>query len=98
MKDPINRITLRYENTGGTRISVEVYISDAGDLVVDGCDYGEAPKKIWKDSDYEYVTTIKKEFKDTILLLLIQDNFKDSYDFREWLKRHDIPNDFWSWA
>lgn len=98
MISPITKIVLKDEHVSGTHISVDAHISDTGDLVIDGCDYGEAPKRIWGDSDYEYITTVKKEYKDTVLLLLIKNKFADSVDFRIWLKENGIPNEFFNWA
>ena len=97
MISPITTITLRDDYINDTHISVYVKISDNGDLVIDGGDCGKAPLEFWGDSDYEYITTIKKEYKDTVLLLLVKDKFKDSDDFREWLKAKDIPNEYFTW-
>lgn len=97
MISPITKIILKDENISGTHISVFVNISDKGDLIIDGCDFGEAPKKFWGDSDYEYITTIKKGYKDTVLLLLIKDKFNDSSDFRAWLEVNHIPNEYFTW-
>lgn len=98
MIDPVKKVTLKDDFINDTHISVDVYVNESGDLVIDGYDRGKAAEQIWNDSDYEYITTIKSKFKDTVLLLLIKEKFKDSSDFREWLETNGIPNDYFTWA
>lgn len=98
MITPIKNITLRDDHVNDTHIRVDVYISDNGDLVIDGCDTGKAPEQFWGDTDYEYITTIKSEFRDTVLLLLIKEKFRDSSDFQQWLETNAIPSDFFTWV
>lgn len=94
---PIKTIELKDQATNGTHINVNVHISDEGDLVTDGCDSGKAPEKVFGDWDIEYFTTVKKEYKDTVLLLLIKEKFQDDFAFRSWLNVNGIPNTFINW-
>jgi hypothetical protein len=41
--------------------------------------------------DYEYDITIDKEWKDTLLLLLIQEQFKTASEFKKWIDQKNIP-------
>lgn len=73
-------------------------IDDDGDLVLEGYDIGETPKKYWGDSDYEYWLTVNKDYKDTILLWLIKERFEDDSHFKDWLDEKGIPRNFDSWV
>jgi hypothetical protein len=73
-------------------------IDDDGDLVLEGYDVGETPKKYWGDSDYEYWLTVNKDYKDTILLWLIKERFEDDSHFKDWLDEKGIPSKFDSWV
>lgn len=55
MKKPkIREITLREQRTEkDVSILVAKIDKNNGDLVLEGYDFGEAPKKFWGDSDYE---------------------------------------------
>jgi hypothetical protein len=97
MSKKIKKIKLKDENIGNTHVSVNVYISDNEDLVIDAYDFGEAPKKVFGDSSYEFISTIKKGYKDTILLLLIKEKFEDNLDIRKWLEKKNIPIEHFTW-
>lgn len=98
MITPIKDIVLKDKEINGTHISVIVRATDNGNLIIDGYDTGRLPELYWGDWDYEYITTVRKDFKDTVLLLLIKDRFKDCCDFRSWLEVNHIPNEFFTWA
>lgn len=68
-----------------------------GSIRLDGYDLGETPLKFWGDDDYEYWLTVDKEWKDTILLSLIKEQFNNLGKFRKWLDKKDIPNQFDNW-
>lgn len=42
--------------------------------------------------------TIKTEIKDSVLLLLLQDKFKDFSPTKEWLEEKGIPFTNWKWG
>lgn len=82
----------------GGKSYLDAVIRENGDLVLEGCDNGEMVREIWGDFDYEYWITVKADYKDTILLHLIQEKFDSESKFKEWLKEKNIPWDFTSYA
>ena len=96
MSEPITRLVLIDRELRGTHVSVDLRINYNGDLIIDGYDTGSAPLAFWKSPGYEYITTVPAAYKDTILLLLLKDRFKDDSGIKKWLKAHDIPNSFWN--
>jgi hypothetical protein len=84
-----NEIRL-FEERGETSRFIYAKIEDNGNLVVSGQDVGEAPKKFFDDSDYEFWVTVKGEDKDRLVLALIQrvfgGKFKAADEFREFPK------------
>lgn len=90
----ISKIVLN-GNSDSNNASREVMeIEEGGNLVLEGYGSGEVSKRVWGDDDYEYWLTIEKEWKDTILLLLAQEQFKGFGDFRDWLDKKGVPNEF----
>jgi hypothetical protein len=84
----IKEIKLRDEmvekENGKTYYTDSVYIRDDGLLHVNSFDYGPEVERLWGD-DYEYDIYVEKEWKDSILLLLLQEKFKSTSDFKKWL-------------
>ncbi len=87
----IRKITLIKERTETDSRTVVAMIKKNGDLMLEGYDIGEAPKQFWGDSDYEYWRTVKKKYKDTILLWLIKERFDTDSAFSDWLSEKGIP-------
>ena len=73
-------------------------IDENGNLVFEGGDIGETPEKYWGRDEYEYWRTVDKEYKDSILLLLIKDKFTSDSEFSEWLEKAGIPSKFQNWV
>jgi hypothetical protein len=90
----INRITLIESKTERVSVRLIARIDETGDLILDGYDSGEMVEEVWGSDDYEYSLTVKAEYKDTILLNLIKENFKHDSEFRTWLDSKGIPSDF----
>lgn len=95
--DKIRKIVLIDEKDDKNIIHLEVKIDDDGKLVFEGHDLGEIPEKYWGDSDYEYWLIIDEDYKDTILLWLIKERFRNDSEFKEWLNEKGIPSQFYSW-
>lgn len=95
--EKINKVVLYTEETKTDTHDEWVSISENGDVRLDVNDCGETPLKYWGDSDYEYWRIVDKEWKDTVLLLLIKDQFKNFSGFAKWLEEKKIPNTFGSW-
>ncbi len=94
MKDSrIKSITLRLDRTERDFSTLEAMIDDDGDLLLEGYDLGEAPRKFWGDDDYEYWWIIKKKHKNKILRLLAKEQFDTDSDFRNWLEEKCIPGE-----
>ena len=87
-----------FEERGPTSRFVYAEITDAGDLLISGQDVGDAPEKMYGDSDYEWWVYVKAKDKDWVLLALIEAVFGGRFhaadEFREWLKATGIPYEF----
>ncbi len=94
----IERIVL--QDTRQEKLSIELvaHINEQGDLILEGWDRGEWVKEKLDDWDYEYWLKIPREWKDTILLYLIQERFQNDSNFREWLQEKNIPHEFSSYT
>ncbi len=92
----INKISLVDFKSDRISTDISAIIGDNGDLILSGCDSGELVKERFDDFDYEYWLTVKAEYKDTILLHLIKENFADDSEFKKWLEEKQIPSEFWS--
>ena len=67
-----------------------------GELVWEHYDAGPSSKAVYDDYDHESLLWIAREYKDTVLLHLIADCFKDRDTFSEWLRSKDIPAQAWA--
>ena len=94
----IKQIKLRDIEFHGGKSYLDAMINDDGDLVLEGCDNGESVRQFWGDFDYEYWVTVNRDYKDTVLLHLIQEKFESETKFQEWLKEKDIPCEFSSYV
>lgn len=94
---PTNKVRLRENKTKEITNWLDALIDEKGNLVLEGYDLGEAAEMFWGDSDYEFWLTVEKEFKDSILLLLIKEKFTSDTKFKKWLEEKGIPSRFDSW-
>ena len=94
----INKISLRSEKSKGDASYLDAKIDENKNLILEGYDIGKSPTEFFGDSDYEYWVTVKKEFKDTLLLYLLKESFNTSSDFMNWLKKRNIPYEFFNWV
>ena len=89
-----------YESRGKTDIYIDAEIRGNGDIQLSGQDLGEGPREFFGDSDYEYWLTVSKEYKDDVLLLLIEKLYGGSSTavsrFRGLLESKGIPCEFHS--
>ena len=92
----INEITLIESKTARLSVRLTARITGNGDLILDGYDSGEFVEETLHHDDYEYSLTVRAEYKDTILLNLIKEKFKNDSEFRTWLDEKQIPSEFWS--
>jgi hypothetical protein len=67
-----------------------VSIEDNGNLNVGSFDFGPDIDRMW-GHDYEYDITTEKEWKDSVLLLLMQEHFKTASEFKKWIDQKSIP-------
>ena len=73
-----------------------------GELVVFGQDVGKAPREFWGDGDYEFWVTVPSEYKDAVLLALIERLYSGNPsavdEFRGFLEAQGIDFEFRSWV
>jgi hypothetical protein len=62
------------EGSQRTIVEVDLVIKTNGDLIVDGWDFGAAPRELFGDSDYEYWLTIRSEDKARVLEELLAES------------------------
>jgi hypothetical protein len=94
----INKIKLREIEINGGKSYLDAMINEENSLVLEGCDTGEYVRQMKGDWDYEYWVTVKNDYKDTVLLHLIKDNFDSESAFMKWLEEREIEYDFNSYA
>lgn len=107
----MNKVILFDYKSKEININVFAEIEADGSLRVDGCDAGKRVKKIWGDYDYEYIITVTAEDlpklceklqttqKDLLQCLLSRFEGERAFSrFKKFLKNHDIPFDFFTWA
>ena len=80
---------------GLTRLSAE--ISDDADLIIKDYFIGKMAQEVYSHDDSESCVTLKKEFKDTLLLRLLKGRFKQSSELREWLDSNSVPYELEIW-
>ena len=87
---------------GPTSIYIDADINDEGDLLFSGQDIGDAPRKAFGDSDYEYWLMIRAPHKDQLLLALIEKiysgNTKLISEIKDYLESKGIPCQFFSYS
>jgi hypothetical protein len=92
--EKVTKIELRKETVetpeGKNYYNDSASLKDNGDLNISSFDFGPKVDKLW-GHDYEYDITIDKEWKDTLLLLLIQEQFKTASEFKKWIDQKNIP-------
>jgi hypothetical protein len=98
MADPISQLVIRHEtNLPPQEVCEEVLsIGVEGELVWEHYDAGPSTKAVYGDYDQESILWIAKGYKDTVLLHLIADHFKDRDKFSEWLRSKEIPAQAWA--
>lgn len=98
MKNEITLVNIK----GPTQIHIDVEITEEGDLLFSGQDLGEAPRKYFGDSDYEYWLRISARDKDQLLVALIETLYSgDSLvisKLRDFLKSKGIDYKFDSYS
>ncbi len=72
---PVPRVTLQ-QQTGPTSGDISARIDPNGNLVVSGCDHGEAPRAIFGSDEYEYDLTIPAAERDKLVLALLVELYR----------------------
>jgi hypothetical protein len=98
MADPISSLEIKRAATlPAQEVCEEVLsIGPQGELVWEHYDAGPSTKAVYGDYDHESTLWVEARYKDTLLLHLIADHFKDRDTFSEWLRRKDIPAQAWA--
>jgi hypothetical protein len=85
---------------GPTNIYVLAKVNENGDLVLSGQDIGQAPKELLGSSDLEYFLTVRREHKDALLLVLLEQLYRDDAcavsRLGDLLAAKGIPGEFFS--
>jgi hypothetical protein len=71
-------------------------IGAEGELAWEHYDAGPSAKAVYGDYDHESILWVAKAYKDTLLLHLIADHFRDRDKFSEWLREKGIPAQAWA--
>ena len=87
---------------GNTPIHIFAEIRDNGDLIFSAQEQGHTAKEMWGHVDYEYWLTIKAEYKDMVLLALIEKLYAcDSLlvnEIKDYLESKGIPCEYYAYA
>ena len=87
----MKKISLKDKRWGDTEhYTLDAYINDQGDLVLEGYEAGDSVKEWHDDFDYEYWHTVNVEFVHDVLLNLIKDRFDNASDYLKWLEEKGI--------
>lgn len=96
---PLKFARFFYEERSDIKIDVTAKI-DGENLRLEDYAIGESIKKMFDgDSDYERIVTIKSDFKDSVLLALLQQRFHGNSalsEIQDWLSENGIPYEDWS--
>lgn len=86
---------------GSTFVHIEVCVENNGDVRFSGQDIGQAPAKIFGDSDYEYWLTVPEKEKDRLLLALIEKHYAGNCglisELRDLMAAKGIPCEFFAY-
>ncbi len=88
----MSKISIYDEVDGKEQRHLVLKIKESGDLEFEGQDLGPETEKLTGQDEYEYFLTVPAEYKDTILIHLIKQNFRDDSSFKKWLDEKQIPN------
>jgi hypothetical protein len=91
---PITQLVIRHQRAGDGYSELVARIDELGGLVLDGADAGEFVRKVRGDSDYEYSESVPVEWKDSVLLYLLEERFTTTSAFRTWCEERGIPVTF----
>jgi hypothetical protein len=94
----MKKITIYDREEGGNHYSLIAEINEDGDLLLSGVDSGPFVKGYFRDFDYEYWLSVKKEHISTALFHLIKERFKTDGEFKGWLEEKEIPSEFHSYT
>jgi hypothetical protein len=74
--------------------TISVRIDGNGNLVFDGYNIEDYFDHSKNQDDYEHVLSVESKHKDSILLYLMKDRFRNASDFCEWLDTKGIGDIF----
>ena len=81
--------TLKDEWRTLRRLEEVTYSADGG-LLIEDYSVGSALSDMYGDSDLERDAKVAPENVPKVLLALIEERFRDAFDFKAWLTRRDI--------
>ena len=95
--EKLSEVVLHKTDTKDVFVEVKCTIESSGDLKISSYTIGQIAQDYVSHDDYEYEVIIDKEYKDTVLLLLIQDRFRSESELTTWLGLKDIPFEVETW-
>jgi len=89
------------EIEGATLRYIDAEITDEGDLLLSGQDFGEAPLKVWGEDKYEFWLRVTAPNKDRVLLALLEKLYAGNpsliSELKHYLETKDIPCEFFNY-
>ena len=98
LSEKLTKVAIHEFASDALKRSVDALINDKGDFVLDGYDLGKFVEEHLSGDDYEYSITVEAGWKDTLLLLLIKNQFSDFPEFERWIKSQGIPHLQFRWS
>ena len=90
-----------FEIEGATSRYIDAEITDEGDLLLSGQDFGEAPLKVWGEDEYELWLKETAPNKDRVFLALLEKLYAGNpsliSELKHYLKSKDIPCEFFNY-
>ena len=88
------------KDSGPTTITIELTVGPGGSINFAGQDIGEAPKRCFGKSDYEYILTVPPEATMQLLTELLVEKYAGNEHavsaLRSFCEEKQIPHTFWT--
>ncbi len=91
MTNYVTSVTLRRETSQNGNSRDLITVRADGTIHGDAFDTGPMAESHW-GGDYEYDLYVDSDWRDTVMLRLLQERFISVSDFRNWLQSHGIPH------
>ena len=89
------------DRSSGTSITIALTASEDGGINLSGQDVGEAPKRAFGSSDYEYGLAIPPEGLSKLVIALLAERYAGQLravsQLRAFCETNEIPHSFWNY-